>query len=216
MLPFSLQTPVLNHRVYVSPGDTTKLNFVTTGAGQIPEIKYKLNINNFANTLNYNQLSNNNGSDTVSSITLGKIDSLIASWGVATGDSLRGRWFVKAYTQYDSLSSSPNNFIITFIRGVIGINPVSTVIPKEYFVNPNYPNPFNPVTKIKFGLPKESFVKITVFDILGREVSVLANEQLKAGEFEVDWIATSFPSGVYFYRIEAGSFVKTAKMMLIK
>jgi hypothetical protein len=83
-------------------------------------------------------------------------------------------------------------------------------------VNPNYPNPFNPTTKIKFGLPKAAFVKLTVYDILGREVAILANEQLKAGEFEADWDASSFPSGVYFYKMEAGEFVKTSRMVLVK
>lgn len=217
MSPFNMVSPALLSRYYTSPTDTTKIYFVNTSAGaNIPEIRYKWNLNNFTNTLNYRQFSNNNGVDTVTTVTLGKIDSIMAGWGIAPGDSLRGRWLVKAYTQLDSLTPITSNFLITFIRGLIGINPISTVIPKDYFVNPNYPNPFNPVTKIKFGLPKESFVKITVFDILGREVSVLANEQLKAGEFEVDWTADAFPSGVYFYRIEAGSFVKTAKMMLIK
>ncbi len=216
MTPFSLVNPVFNYRVYVSPGDTTRLHFTNTKAGTLPEIRYKWNLNNFSNTLNYNQLANSNGADSVASITLGKIDSIIAAWGVVIGDSLRGRWFTKAYTQFDSLSPSNSNFIITFIRGLIGIEPISQIIPKEYFVNPNYPNPFNPVTKIKFGLPKESFVKITVYDILGKEVAILANEQLKPGEFEVDWKADNYPSGIYFYRVEAGSFVKTSKMMLVK
>jgi hypothetical protein len=216
LLPFNMLTPVQLSRYYTAPGDTTRIHFVNSSAGNLAELRYKFNLNNFANTLNYNQPANNNGVDTTTSITLGKVDSLMAAWGVAPGDSLRGRWMVRAYSQLDSLYPSTNNFLITFIRGLIGIQPISQVIPKEYFVNPNYPNPFNPVTKIKFGLPKQSFVKITVYNILGKEVAVLAKEQLNAGEFEVDWNADSYPSGVYFYRIEAGSFIKTAKMMLVK
>jgi hypothetical protein len=216
MQPFNMVSPLILSRFYTSPGDTTKIHFTNTRAGNLPEIRYKWNLNNNNNTLNYNQPTNNNGVDSVNSMSIGKIDSIIASWGIATGDSIRGRWFVKAYTQFDSLSPTTSNFLITFIRGVIGIQPVSQLIPKEYYVNPNYPNPFNPVTKIKFGLPMESFVKITVYDILGKEVSILAKEQLKPGEFEVEWNADNFPSGVYFYRIEAGDFIKTAKMMLVK
>lgn len=216
MSAFNLVSPILNSRFITSPGDTTRVQFINSNAGQLPEIRYKWNLNNFNNTFNYNQYSNNSGVDTVTSISLGKIDSLMAAWGIIPGDSMRGRWFVKAYTQFDSLTSTPTNLLATFVRSIIGIQPISTTIPKDYFVNPNYPNPFNPVTKIKFGLPKQSFVKITVFDVLGKEVALLANEQLNAGEFEVDWAADNFPSGVYFYRIEAGNFVKTAKMMLVK
>lgn len=216
MNQFSLVTPVINSRFITSPNDTTRVHFICTNAGPLPEIRYRWNLNNFNNTLNVNQFANNNGVDTVASITLGRLDSILAGMGIAPGDSLRGRWFIKAYTQFDSLVSTPTNLIATFVRSIIGIQSISTTIPKEYFVDPNYPNPFNPVTKIKFGLPKQSFVKITVYDILGKEVAVLANEQLNAGEFEVDWLADAFPSGVYFYRIEAGDFVKTAKMMLVK
>jgi hypothetical protein len=209
-------SPPLFSRYYTSPNDTTKIHFIWSKAGTLAEIRYRWNLNNNNNTINYNQFSNNNGTDSVASISLGKIDSIIAAWGINVGDSLRGRWFVKAYTQLDSLPSTTSSFLITFIRGLIGIQPISTVIPKEFFVNPNYPNPFNPTTKIKFGLPKAAFVKLTVYDILGREVAILANEQLKAGEFEADWDASSFPSGVYFYKMEAGEFVKTSRMVLVK
>jgi hypothetical protein len=213
---FNMVFPPIFHRVYTYQGDTTKLHFTWTKAGTLPEIKYKWNLNNFNNSINYNQFSNNNGSDTVASLTLGKLDSIAAGWGANVGDSIRGRWFVKAYSQLDSLGSSSSNFLITFVRSVIGIQPISQIIPREFFVMPNYPNPFNPVTKIRFGLPKAVHVKITVYDILGRETAVLVNENLKAGEFEADWDATDFPSGVYFYKIEAGDFVRTSRMVLVK
>lgn len=213
---FNIVSPPLFTRIYTSPTDTTRIHFTFTKAGPIPELRYKWHLNNFANTLNYNTPSNNAGVDSVASIRISKIDSIIAGWGIVTGDSIRGRWSARAYTQFDSLGPSNSNFLITFIRSPIGIQPTSTVIPKEYFVSPNYPNPFNPETKIKFGLPKQSFVKIAVYDILGREVALLANELLNAGEFAVDWKADNFPSGIYFYRIEAGDFVRTSKMMLVK
>lgn len=80
----------------------------------------------------------------------------------------------------------------------------------------NYPNPFNPSTKIRYSLPQSSNVTLTVFDILGNEIETLVNEDKSAGTYEVNWNATGLPSGVYFYRIRAGSFNDTKKMILIK
>ena len=213
---FNMVFPPVFHRIYVSATDTSRFHFTWTKAGTLPEFKYKWNLNNLANTINANQFSNNNGSDTVASITLGRLDSIVAGWGVNVGDSIRGRWFVKTYTQLDSASSSSSNFLVTFIRGLIGIQPISTNVPTEFFVSPNYPNPFNPTTNIKFGLPKASFVKISIFNMLGQQVQVLVNQDLNAGEYQADWNAVNFPSGVYVYRIEAGDFVKTSRMVLVK
>jgi hypothetical protein len=80
----------------------------------------------------------------------------------------------------------------------------------------NYPNPFNPSTTIKYELPKTSEVRLSVFDMLGREVSVLVNERRDAGVHEVRFIASNFSSGVYLYRIRAGEFVQTRKLLLLK
>jgi len=79
----------------------------------------------------------------------------------------------------------------------------------------DYPNPFNPSTTIKFELPKTSYVRLSVFDILGREVSVLVNERKNAGSYEVKFNGSNFASGVYFYRLQAGSFVQTKKRLLL-
>jgi hypothetical protein len=80
----------------------------------------------------------------------------------------------------------------------------------------NYPNPFNPVTNIKFDLPKDEFVKIILYDILGREAAPVINEFKKAGTYEVKFDGSNLSSGTYFYRIEAGDFVDTKKMILVK
>ncbi len=96
-----------------------------------------------------------------------------------------------------------------------GINdPVEYTI--EYRLYQNYPNPFNPITNIKFSLRKSSDAKIIVFDIVGKEVEVLVNQQFQPGSYEVDWNASNYPSGVYFYRLTAGDFAGTKKMILIK
>ena len=98
----------------------------------------------------------------------------------------------------------------------IGIKPISSQIPREYSLSQNYPNPFNPITKIKYQIPKNSFVSLRIFDLLGNEVAILVNENKKAGYYEVNFDGTNYASGVYFYRIEAESFVNFKKMMLIK
>ena len=100
--------------------------------------------------------------------------------------------------------------------GPIGIEPISSEIPKSYSLYQNFPNPFNPSTTIRFDISKESFVKITVFDETGREVSRLVNENLRAGKYEIHWAASMHASGMYFYKLESAGFVETKKMVLIK
>lgn len=95
-------------------------------------------------------------------------------------------------------------------------------LPDKFSISQNYPNPFNPVTNIKFEIPKTGFVKITVFDMLGKVVTTLVNQQLQPGSYNVYWDASNYPSGVYFYKIEVkntdkiGVFSDSRKMVLIK
>jgi hypothetical protein len=94
-------------------------------------------------------------------------------------------------------------------------------LPTVFALEQNYPNPFNPSTAVRFALPSDASVRLTVYDILGREVRMLVNEELKAGYHLAMWdgknnFGTSVSSGVYIYRIEAGSFISTKKMMLMK
>jgi hypothetical protein len=104
---------------------------------------------------------------------------------------------------------------------LIGIQPISNEFPTQFSLSQNFPNPFNPTTRIRFAIPanvkgETSNTKIIIFDILGREVKTLVNEQLKAGTYEVDWNASGYPSGVYFYRLETDDFTETKKMLLVK
>lgn len=80
----------------------------------------------------------------------------------------------------------------------------------------NPPNPFNPGTKIKFAIPKAGFVSLKVYDMLGREVKTLVNEQLSACEFIADFDGSNLSSGTYFYRLQVGEFVDVKKMVLLK
>ncbi|HMQ70370.1 MAG TPA: T9SS type A sorting domain-containing protein [Ignavibacteria bacterium] len=95
-------------------------------------------------------------------------------------------------------------------------NLVSSAVPAEYALLQNYPNPFNPETKINFDLPSSSDVKLSVYDITGKEIALLVNEKLEPGTYSFKWNGTGFASGMYFYRIQSGDFVQTRKMVLIK
>ncbi len=98
---------------------------------------------------------------------------------------------------------------------------VDMALPLSFSLSNNYPNPFNPSTKIKYQIPSNvngetSNVELIVFDILGREVATLVNEQQKPGYYEIDFNASRLTSGIYFYRIQAGNFIDTKKMVLMK
>jgi hypothetical protein len=90
------------------------------------------------------------------------------------------------------------------------------VVPMEFSLAQNYPNPFNPLTTIEYGLPAASKVKVEVFNILGQKVKELVNAEQEAGFHVVRWDASSAASGVYFYRISAGDFTATKRMVLMK
>jgi hypothetical protein len=98
----------------------------------------------------------------------------------------------------------------------LSVGPSSNEVPAQFSLSQNYPNPFNPNTTIKFELPTSSHVSLTVYDILGREASVLVNEKREAGAYEVKFDGSNLASGVYFYRIQAGSFVQTKRLLLLR
>jgi ligand-binding sensor domain-containing protein len=89
-------------------------------------------------------------------------------------------------------------------------------IPNVYHLSQNYPNPFNPTTNFEFQIPNFGFVSLKVFDVLGREIASLVNEAKQPGTYTVQWDASDQPSGMYFYRLQAGSFLQTRKLLLLK
>jgi len=97
-----------------------------------------------------------------------------------------------------------------------GINTISSEIPSEYKLFQNYPNPFNPSTIIRFQIKDSKFVALKIYDILGREITTLLNEKLKAGIYEISFSINQLPSGIYFYKISTGDFSDIKKMVLMK
>jgi plastocyanin len=108
------------------------------------------------------------------------------------------------------------------MKGTITVNTVADVettsetIADDFVLMQNYPNPFNPATSIEFSLPKAGYVSLKVFNLLGEEIATLAAQEFKAGSYTANWNASGSPSGVYFYRLVAGSFVETKKLLLLK
>ncbi len=131
---------------------------------------------------------------------------------------------------YNDIYAVRTDSMLNFPPNIIGVKYASNEIPKEFNLHQNYPNPFNPATKIKFAIPTPlsppftkggwtksgGFVTLKIYDILGREIATLINQQLKAGVYEAEWNATNYPSGVYFYHLTVEEYTECKKMVLIK
>ncbi|HAX49033.1 MAG TPA: YCF48-related protein [Ignavibacteria bacterium] len=176
----------------------------------------------------------------ITSTTLNSVYFANDNTGYIVGDngtilkSINGgvNWVIENSSTTNSLKGI--HFINTTIGWVVGSNgtvlrtgiPVAvtgneTELIRDYSLAQNYPNPFNPSTKIKFEIPvnvetTRRVVSLSIFDILGREVRTLVNENLKHGIYEADFNAADLPSGVYFYKLNAGEFTETKKMILLK
>jgi hypothetical protein len=112
----------------------------------------------------------------------------------------------QGWSQFD-----PKNYVIP-----VSIRPIEGIVPVDFVLAQNYPNPFNPSTKIRFETPENGNVKLSIYDISGKELAVLFNGRMNSGAYEYQWNAADFPSGVYFYKLETAGFSKTMKMTLLK
>ena len=133
-------------------------------------------------------------------------------------------YIVDAGTVFNSIVfTSPNtgwavgdDGVILKTDNLVGINAVNNNLPDNYYLRQNFPNPFNPTTNLEFGISDLGFVSLKVFDVLGKEVAVLINEQLSPGIYKREFNGSNFPSGIYFYMIKAGNFIQTKRMLLLK
>ncbi|MCE1163852.1 MAG: T9SS type A sorting domain-containing protein [Bacteroidetes bacterium] len=116
----------------------------------------------------------------------------------------------------NSLGTSDWSVIFKFRVRTIGIQNISTVIPEKFALMPNFPNPFNPVTKIRFMLPKSGNVKLKIFDMSGKELESPVNQYLQPGTYEYSWNASQYASGIYFYVLESNDYREVRKAVLIK
>ena len=119
-----------------------------------------------------------------------------------------------------SVNASNQNFAgfwyVYYNDVITSVEDQQEIIPTVFKLEQNYPNPFNPSTIIKFAVPEKSNVLIKIYDILGGEVATLVNEELDAGWYEKSFNASALASGVYIYRMNAGNFISTKKMLMVK
>ncbi len=114
----------------------------------------------------------------------------------------------------DPFNNQISGIIVNF--NITGVEDEELIIPDEIILYPNYPNPFNPVTRIKFVLSENELTTLRVYNLIGQEVSVLVNSKLEAGSYEVIFNAEKLASGIYFYTLQSGNFKQTKKMLLLK
>ena len=151
------------------------------------------------------QVTGNILPDTVKNVTINNASGVTASKQLTITDTL----FLRAGTL-----KGPYTARVT-VTGGTGVEN-NAPLPREYSLSQNYPNPFNPSTAISYQLSANSFVSLKVFDVLGREVATLVNEVKKAGTYSTTWNASGFGSGIYFCKMQAGSFSETKKLVLMK
>lgn len=210
---FSLESPPSNTTVMVSQNDPALVDFVWESSTPGSTVSYLFKIKKAGPAAETVIQSNNNGLDPMISLRRSYLDSLAVEFGL-TGDSVTCSWKASALNGLDTLNTTP--FIVKIRRMPVGINQISSLVPEEFNLYNNYPNPFNPNTVIKFDISKSQFVKLSVFNMLGEEVTSLVNENLTPGSYSVDFNASYLSSGMYFYRIETPGFVKTKRMVLVK
>jgi hypothetical protein len=151
--------------------------------------------------------------------TLGKVRFDVV--GSFVTDSIKFRVnppFTTALTTVnDSTVALVNNTTFSIINPTLtGTGSNVSELPKEFKLYENYPNPFNPTTTIKYDIANNSFVKLVVYDLAGKEVETLVSNNLQAGSYEATWSGSNYASGVYFAKIEAGSYRHIIKMLMVK
>jgi hypothetical protein len=142
------------------------------------------------------------------------------SWVLKNSGELNG---VNFYPSSMIIANNSMVYISTFKTSVwqnaanlVSIQQITSVTPEKFILFQNYPNPFNPNTKIKFDLKETSDVTLEIYNSAGKEIQTIVDKKLSSGSYEVNWNASDFPSGVYYYKIVAENFTETKKMMLIK
>ncbi len=138
-----------------------------------------------------------------------------------TNWAVEGAGLTTAFLRGVHFTSATNGYVVGNDKTLLKYGELTSVeneeeLPTKFSLSQNYPNPFNPTATIQYAIPKAGAVTLKVYNILGQEMITIINEERPAGSYEVEFNASTLPSGIYFYRLQAGSFVKTKKMVLMK
>jgi subtilisin-like proprotein convertase family protein len=138
------------------------------------------------------------------------------SFAVLKNKDFSGDWVLKILDKKTGDVGTLLGWCMQITYTTVGVNEISSTLPKEYKLFQNYPNPFNPTTNIKYQISNNGLVSLKVYDILGKEVETIVNEYQNAGIYEVQFQGSSLPSGVYLYKLTAGDYTSVKRMVLVK
>jgi hypothetical protein len=212
----------------IAGGDSNRVTISVHNFNSLPAGNYKLRVFAVERRIEYQTPPGSNG-ETVFEYVFRKgvpdMEGITIPAGAGTYDYQftyymdpvwqNNRIYTAAFVQNDA---SPQKEIVNINKAdqVTSISNISATIPDAFSLSQNYPNPFNPATKIKFTIPKESKVRLYVYDVLGKTVADVVNENLIAGVYEIQFDASMLSTGIYFYKLEADGFTDVKKMMVIK
>jgi len=211
---FSIVYPPSITAIHTNSSDTSKFIFNWNKSGVHLSVKYKWKVRKGGTPNEFSYYSDNNGFDTLLTVRKSFLDSL-ALKVEPNIDSVFCIWSATSFNGSDSLKSQ-NELFFVLIRNVVGIKNISSDTPDKFMLFPNYPNPFNQSSIIKFQCSMPGETSIRVYDIMSKEVAVLVNKYLKVGTYEVNFDASQLSSGVYFYRLTTVGYSDTKRMLLVK
>jgi hypothetical protein len=143
------------------------------------------------------------------------IDSTSSSAFTDTTVSIGFHYYYYVTTVFNPWESNPSDTIGVLVQAITGLEDIN-ILPSVYKLEQNYPNPFNPTTIINYELPITNDVDLSIYNLVGQKIATLVREKQQAGSYQVEWDASSFASGVYYYVITAGEFRDVKKMILIR
>ncbi|MFZ4592373.1 MAG: M43 family zinc metalloprotease [Ignavibacteria bacterium] len=214
MSVFNVVHPPSITTIHTNASDTSKLVFKWNKSGTHPSINYKWKVRKAATPDEYSYFSDSNGFDTLLTVRKSFLDSLAVSIN-PNADSLFCVWNATSFNGSDSLKSQNELFFI-IKRNTVGINNLSSATPDRFMLYPNYPNPFNQSSIIRFQCAKPGETSIKIYDLNGKEVMALVNNFLKPGTYQVRFDASQLSSGVYFYKMTTEYFSDTKRMVILK
>ena len=209
------------------PGDSIKSTVTLNVVSNLPTGNYKLRVMAIEKIIIYTTPPGTNGETvfhTVFRRAYPNTDGVVIPTTTGTYNytytyKRETAWIDTSMYTIAFVQNDNNKEVINAAKGTyipVGVGNNSNDIPSSYALSQNYPNPFNPVTKINYDIPKAGFVTLKVYNLLGEEIATLASGNTLPGSYSVEFDAGRFSSGVYYYKLTAGDFTDTKKLMLIK